>query len=277
MSNIEADQTESTELWHVQLRTGEVRLWSLDQLDAAFQAEIVDGATNVLQDGTMDWVTLGQLLGLDGEAPEAPAAAEEVQALAPAPVAAAPFVPFAAPMEAVSPTPAPVALDAFEERPGNSVRPVVADVGDDLDLEAMGARPRKRGLVGGLVAAALALGGGIFAVTHFSAATASAAPSVAAVAAGLPPIVPETAPPPQPVAAAPIAPVAAAAADSPATSSDARLNDVQKKKLLESDKSKEAMRKSRAAAPSRGHSAAAKEKPVFHKGGDKYDPLNSSL
>jgi hypothetical protein len=51
--------------------------------------------------------------------------------------------------------------------------------------------------------------------------------------------------------------------------------------LLEADKSRAAkMQQQRAAQPSRGGGAASgprKKSDPFHKGGDKYDPLNASL
>ncbi|MBX3206609.1 MAG: hypothetical protein KF764_16165 [Labilithrix sp.] len=52
------------ELWHVQLG-GVVRTMSLDELDAAFQAGIVDERTMVLKGGALHWTTLGDVAGID--------------------------------------------------------------------------------------------------------------------------------------------------------------------------------------------------------------------
>ena len=59
--------------WHVQVARGDVRLWTLDQLDAAFKAELVDESTFVLEVGKTEWMQLGTLLGLGDEEPAAPA------------------------------------------------------------------------------------------------------------------------------------------------------------------------------------------------------------
>jgi len=53
------------EQWHVQIEAGDVRLWTLDQLDAAFKAELVDESTFVLEVGKTEWMQLGTLLGGD--------------------------------------------------------------------------------------------------------------------------------------------------------------------------------------------------------------------
>ena len=62
--------SESETQWHVQVEEGLVKLWSLDQLDAAFKAGLIDETTFVLEDGSTQWLTLGALLGSDE--PEAP-------------------------------------------------------------------------------------------------------------------------------------------------------------------------------------------------------------
>ena len=55
------------EQWHVQIEEGDVRLWTLDQLDAAFKADLVDENTFVLEVGKTEWMQLGALLGGDDE------------------------------------------------------------------------------------------------------------------------------------------------------------------------------------------------------------------
>ncbi|MBX3198754.1 MAG: hypothetical protein KF894_11510 [Labilithrix sp.] len=54
------------ELWHVQLG-GVVRTMSLDELDAAFQAGVVDERTMVLKAGALRWSTLGDAAGIDAQ------------------------------------------------------------------------------------------------------------------------------------------------------------------------------------------------------------------
>jgi hypothetical protein len=58
------------------------------------------------------------------------------------------------------------------------------------------------------------------------------------------------------------------------------LSDDARKALLDADKTRAAkMQQQRAAQPSRGGGSAPARKGSgpFHKGGDKYDPLNASL
>src|ERR1700722_1060488 len=107
-----AADTAETDFWHVQLLNGEVRYWSLDELDEAFQRGDVDGTTFVLKQGDTAWVRLGELLGLD-EAESAPAPAS------------------AAPAHA---SVAPAALQV-DTAPVWSIRPVVADLDAPLDLD----------------------------------------------------------------------------------------------------------------------------------------------
>jgi hypothetical protein len=61
-----------------------------------------------------------------------------------------------------------------------------------------------------------------------------------------------------------------------------RFSEDKKKALLDADKARAAQHQARAsaaaaAAPARRSSYKSDGKTVFHKGGDKYDPLNSSL
>jgi hypothetical protein len=60
--------TMDAEIWRVQLPTGELRAFSLDALDDAFQAGIVHGGTLVLAPGAATWAPLAEIAGLD--APE---------------------------------------------------------------------------------------------------------------------------------------------------------------------------------------------------------------
>lgn len=61
------------ELWHVQLG-GAVRTMTLDELDRAFQSGVIDERTMVLKAGALRWTTLGELAGLESQAPPPPQA-----------------------------------------------------------------------------------------------------------------------------------------------------------------------------------------------------------
>jgi hypothetical protein len=246
----------SEEQWHVQVTKGDVRLWTIDQLDAAFKAELVDESTYVLEVGKTEWMQLGILLGL-GEEEAAPPAAAPI-----APVYAAlapePFVPSVSPVTlGESPSIAPY-----------STAPIAADL-DDLDSPAA-FRSSKKGpkLIGAGVAVVLAAAAA-FAFTHGTPAPDASA-AAAAVAVAPPP--PAPAPPP-PAPAADTKP-----ADDPAGS---RLSGDQKEKLAALDKVHQAriaaQQKSRAAAVTHRKGKASKEKSPFRNGGDKYDPLNAKL
>jgi hypothetical protein len=161
-------------------------------------------------------------------------------------------------------TPAPYEPSFSSSMP--SVRPFVADVDFD-DVPAQFRGSRKRGfvmaavvvtLLGGIGVAAVNLGGGM------SAPSAAAGTSTAVTA----PVAAPVAPPPAPMAI----PELAATAD---THKEVRLNDEQRKAVLDADKARAAKHKARAAAPSR---AKHKNGPTpFHAGGSQGDPLNSSL
>ncbi len=244
------------EQWHVQVEAGDVRLWTLDQLDAAFKAELVDESTFVLEVGKTEWMQLGTLLGIDDE-PSEPLASETPAA----------FVASTSPVS----TYAPVAPVMFSEPPPSmgpySTAPVAADIDDD-ESPASFRGSSKRPLAIGFGVALLAAGVAVFAFTHGTAPEAPA-PAVAAVA---PP------PPAPPPAAAPAADPTQAPTDSNTLA--ARLSHDQLLKLAEADRAHEAkvaaQQKARAAAaPHR--SSHHKEKNPFHSGGDKYDPLNAKL
>lgn len=60
------------EIWHVKLGNGEARSGSLDQLDEAFQAGLIDEQTLVRREGTDTWITLAQAAGLEDAPAPAP-------------------------------------------------------------------------------------------------------------------------------------------------------------------------------------------------------------
>jgi hypothetical protein len=254
-----------TDLWHVQLASGDLEVMTLDQLDDAFNSDRIDENTMVLQGGALKWSRLGEILGLD----------EEPQVAQPLPAFASPLE--TANRQLVVPTP-------FLERPSEemmtpSVRPMAYDVGsstsampDDFDPDMVSLRPSKKkfvviGLAAGLL---LAIGGvGLSKVAGspaLDAAATNANLSSAVVAAS------------QPAAAAP-------KDDSVSADSlpGSRLSDDQKKMLAGMDKKLEDAQKAKAEAAAEraakrvSHGKYKKGKSGLKEGGDEHDPLNATL
>lgn len=187
-------------IWRVQVAGGQIRRWTLDELDAAYRDGVVDEGSFVLAEGCTEWKTLAQILS---ETPE-PSEHEAPLSVAPPPVVA--DIDFA-----------PSELD---------------DV-DDL----MAFRPKRRRWVTALVAAA-AIGGAVFATRHQpivharlvqasavvanvrgAIGRATASPATAATAAPPPAAAPAPAPAP---ASAPSPPAATAAKVAASASASAR-------------------------------------------------------
>jgi hypothetical protein len=304
-------------LWLVQLPSGQECRMTLDLLDDAFQDGLITEDTLIMQDGTTEWVTLREVAGLDAEAEApasgspvdamAPVAAlhETVAASAPAvapAVVAAPVQPaapseprpymdpFAPPIQVapapvaaqmVPPGPAQAAPFVFQNAAQNlslqpqagfpsavpepltrSTAPVAADIDFDLDTVNFG---KKRSPAKWLIGIAAVLGGLGFAAVNMNSAPEAipAAPAAAAPAAPAYESIP-----PEP---APVTP----AVSKPALSDDA------KRALMEADKTRAAKMQQQKASQRGGGSSAPssprKKADPFHKGGDKYDPLNASL
>jgi hypothetical protein len=238
------------EQWHVQVEPGDVRLWTLDQLDAAFKADLVDEKTFVLEVGKTEWMTLGTLLGGDEEEAAPPAKAT---------VGA----------QAASYTPiAPVMFHDMPSNGPNSTAPVATDIDDD-EVPPSLSRSKKPFAVGASIALLVAGAAG-FAFKH-------GVPSMAAPEAPAPVVA--AAPPPAPPPPAPVADTQPAESQQQVA---ARLSRDQLLKLADVDRQNAAKsaekHKERAAAAARHvHTAHTKEKNPFHNGGDKYDPLNAKL
>lgn len=265
-----------TDFWHVRLPNGSVCTLTLDELDDAFQAGQIDENIFVLQHGATAWTTLGALLGIEAAPPAPPARAPAVMV---APTPAAGYASFSTYPSAPSPDSAPF----------GSLRPMVSelDIDEDMNFGRSRSSGKKKALVAFAVAALALVGFGV-ANPNRTAATWSKAQSLfantantpVAAAAAPPPVaapLPAPAPPPpaQPEATAPPAQSAQSDAD--------RLSDDKKKALLDADKARAAQHQAKAsaaaaAAPARRSSNYKSDgKTVFHKGGNKYDPLNSSL
>jgi len=309
MSEVESttDQTESNEpLWQVQLASGQVCRMTLELLDDAFQDGLISENTLIMQDGTTEWVTLRQVAGLDSDTEsEVPAQGVEVAnppVAASAPVAPAPAVatqrapqaymdPFAPPVQAApaatqmmppaatqaapfafqgaNPSFAPQA--GFASTPPDpltrSTAPVAADIDFDLDTVNFG---KKRSPAKWIIGIAAVLGGLGFAAMNMN-TSAETAPAPAAAAPVAAPPAYESTPAAQPAAITP-------AVTKPEPS---RLSDEAKRALAAADKTRSAKMQQQRGSQSRGGGAAPsgprKSKDPFHKGGDKYDPLNASL
>lgn len=244
------------DFWHVQLPSGEVRYYSLEELDEAFQRDEIGAETYVLKQGETSWMRLGELLGLD----DAPAEASVVIARS-VPPGAGPETIAPAAAASFAPPSIPPASFGGNDYGAVSIRPVVADV-DDLDDDVLAAsmKPKKKKMAFVAGGAALALVLGIVGITSASSG------SEQKVAAAAPPPV--------------VAPIVEAA---PAPAPQATLSDDMKKSLLEADKAREAKAAAKAAENAKYRSKTAssyrapKSGQVFHKGGNKYDPLNSAL
>jgi hypothetical protein len=262
MNHYEAAHTEDGDLWHVQLPSGEVRAMTLDQLDDAFQRGLVNESTYVFQEEANQWARLGEVAGLDADEPDWAPSQASAYDYSP-PQGYAQFSASGYP-SAVGP---------------HSTAPVATDVGDyDLEFETDSIRlGKRRGGAGRWIAVAMVLGGVGFAANKMGGisalvAAAGAPPPTPVVAAEIKPVV---APPPVAVEPPPPAEAAKVAKD------DTRFNDDQKKALLEADKARaekarQIVQHRREAAPVR-KSPRPSGPPVFHKGGNPHDPLNSSL
>ncbi len=231
------------EFWHVQLPSGEVRYWNLEELDEAFQRDEISAQTYVLKEGETAWMRLGELLGLD-EVPER---------------VAVPITPYS-----IGSIPPPSSADVASV---NSIRPVVADLSDmdlpDDDLVAA-MKPKKKNMafIGGGVGVALLLA--IVGLTRASGGSE-------AVAAAAPP-----APAPVPVVAP--APEMPAVSAQSTLSDDVKRQLAEADKAREAKAAQKAAERAAEAAKYASHHpgrGVAKTGNVFHQGGSKYDPLNA--
>ncbi len=257
------------DLWYVKLPNGDVHRATLDQIEQAFEAGHVDGKTMVLATGETEWKTLGELAGLDDQPAEATPAAPPVQARVP--------------VQSVTPTPA-FATSYAPPQP-NSLRPVSMDFGGGLD-DDLPFRPssRKRWGVALFAAAAVAGIAGVAVMRpglrHAIMGAGGTESAAAALPAPLPatPVIPEATPPEPPRAA----PHPTAMADSPSNDSPLtpRFTDQQRQKLLTADKQRDDRTKAHATnhvAGASAHGAPKMKSSGFTTGGNKFDPLNSSI
>lgn len=300
MSNAAVDQDETEDRYYTQVDAGDVRLFTLDQLDAAFNAGLIHENTYVCLEGSSEWLTLAEVAGLGDEEPVS----------APQPVAQP--VPQYAAYAAPQVTSAPYSVAPMV---APSIRPVTSDLSFDDDFEMMAMRPKRR--IGKVLAGVAVLGlaglgfavvqsGGIKlpkldlgAVSGQSAAasltlsslkdSSQAAKPVAATPAPAPSPVAEAAKPEPPKEEAKPAEATATSdkADDPkseAKKADDRFSEEMKEALLAKDKKQAATSKTKKAARAAAtkHTAAKAGKAKgsgggFKAGGSAYDPLNGKL
>lgn len=169
---------------------------------------------------------------------------------------------------------------ASDSAPFGSLRPMVSEVDlDELDFKPRFRSSGKRKALFVFGVAAVALAGFAMANPNRAATAWSKAQSLwaaknASASQAVAPPAPDPVPPTQPQATAATPPAQS-------TPSDAdRLSDEKKRALLDADKARAAQHQAKASAAAPAHRSSSYKsdgKTVFHKGGDKYDPLNSSL
>jgi hypothetical protein len=295
MSYAAVAQDETEDRYHTQIEAGDVRLFTLDQLDAAFNAGLIHENTYVCLEGGSDWLTLAEVAGLGDEEPVSapvPVVVPVPRALAPAPA-----------WGGVAASPRVIPIASYSSAP-YSVAPVTNDLSFDNDYEMMAMRPKRRAgkIVAGL--AVLVLAGLAFAVVQSggiklpnlhldsNVAQASAAslslsnlkdstPKPAAA-----PVI-ET-PKPEAVKVEEAKPEATTAnADASAKKTDGRFSEEMKAALLNKDKlnkdktqatgQKQKKAARGALATKKAGKAAKSSSGGFKSGGSAYDPLNAKL
>jgi hypothetical protein len=293
MPNAAVVQDESEDRYFTQVDEGDVRLFTLDQLDAAFNAGLIHENTYVCLEGDSQWLTLAEVAGLGDEEPvSAPhliaAQAPQVhQHVAAAPAYRAPASVAPQYVDA-GPYGAPIVNSVAPMVMPRSIPPVSSDLDDDMEMFARRKRP-----LGKIIAAVAVLGlaGVGFAVIQSgglrlpklndSVAEASAASlSIAKVEAKPTPVV--EAPKPEAPKAAEDAKPAEPAAEAGAGAQkkgDDRFSEDMKAALLNKDKtaSKKTVSKKTARAAVAAKPKASKGGGGFKSGGSAYDPLNGKL
>jgi hypothetical protein len=303
MSHAAVAQDETEDRYHTQVEAGDVRLFTLDQLDAAFNVGLIHENTYVCLEGSSEWLTLAEVAGLGDEEPE--------------PVSA-PF-PVAAPVSYYSAPPSVAPQSPYSVAPmvmPRSIAPVVNDLSFDDDYEMMAMRPKRR--IGKVLAALAVVGlaAAGFAVVQSGGIQGLKLPKLLgsnvgqATAASLSlSTLNETAhttpQPPAPVEAAKPEPKVeetkpADAAPTPATDAtkagtdktadadktdkktDDRFSEDMKAALLNKDKQHVVEQKHKkaarvAVATKQSPSGKTKGTPGFKSGGSAYDPLNGKL
>ena len=296
MSQAAIAQDEADDRYYTQVEAGDVRLFTLDQLDAAFNAGLIHENTYVCLEGDSQWQTLGEVAGLGQEEEEsAPISAQVLTphyGLAASPsVLPAHYTPAATLVPSIAPVVNDLSLTDFDSdmlsmRPKRRLGKVVAGLAV-LSLGALGFMVVQSGGLRGLklpmpdkvdgrsAAASLSLSG----LNEPTKASQPKPPE--APAAELPKVEPS-----QPSSGA--SALEAKGKEEPAApaaqKNDARFSDEMKAALLSKDKQQASSQKSkkavRATASSNqrlAKSGKAKGSSGFTAGGSAYDPLNGKL
>lgn len=306
MSYAATVQDETEDRYHTQVEAGDVRLFTLDQLDAAFNAGLIHENTYVCLEGDSNWLTLGEVAGLADEEPVSapvPVMASVPQAR---PLTAAPAYGFAAAPSVIPAAPCSVAPMVMPR----SIAPVSNDLSFDDDFEMMAMRPKRRAgkVVAGLAVLALAgLGfavvqsGGIklpklnldgnvgqasaasLSVSNLKDSQSTPKPVAAPVVEAAKPEAPKVEAAKPEVASSSDAAKAAekAEADASAKKGEDRFSEEMKAALLNKDKKQASGQKqkktARAAVAVKRAGKAGKSSSGFKTGGSAYDPLNGKL
>ncbi len=256
------------DFWQVQLASGEICVWTIEELDEAFQSNQVHERTLVKKLGDEEWSTLAVVAGLE----EAPAVAP-----VPAPVPTSPeTLPSMSAVPASVPPAGPSSLAPVATSLGSipapaasaSVAPpATAEVRRELEIEIEPSfKSRHRGLVVAGVLAALFAGLGGAAIKFAGSATAAGSSVQPNTLTTDVHHLPQTPTGDDPFIAKP-------------------LTDDQKRALIEADKKRaEELDKKRKAAEAEraAHAPSGPRRPAGKgadlKGSDnRYDPLNGSL
>jgi hypothetical protein len=314
MSNAAA-QDETEDRYYTQVDAGDVRLFTLDQLDAAFNAGLIHENTYVCLEGESEWLTLGEVAGLNDE--EEPISAQQPVAqpipeqaqLGAQPFQSVPYHPPMTPPRSAAGSSAPYSVAPVVVAPvAPSLRPVTSNLAFDDDFEMMAMRPKRRlgkvlGVVAVLGVAAAAFGvvqsGGIRLPKFGEGSGQMAAASLslhdsqpAAKPASIAPAAEPTKPEPPKEEAKPAEP--SAASDKPAEGAEKadgdtakkgeeRFTEAMKAALLNKDKKEATESKHKKAART---AVAAKRATTtkankgssgFKSSGSAYDPLNGKL
>jgi hypothetical protein len=271
-------------LWYVQLSDGDVHRVTLDQLDEGFQAGHVDANTMVLAAGAAQWAKLGQLAGIDEAPPPRVAPSEPrppppvaMRIDAPPPLRSPPRAQAAAPPRVRSPAGTSVL---------SSYRPVSVDL-SELDLEM--ALPRGSGKRWFVAVAAIAMVGSasavavtqpLFAQPYLSRLGLHGISLRSVAAAALPPRLVTIDRPPSVTAlsAVPVFTPLPATGSSPVPPD--RIADDPRHSPPATGKPHRAKAKAHKIGLGRGAShgpSVQKDSPTLTTGGNKYDPLSSSI
>ena len=243
MSSHDNTASMSTDLWRVQLATGEVRAMTLDALDDAFQANIITESTPVLPPGATAWTRLADAAGLDTATPPS--------------------------HESNVPSVAPMAVSLGESTGDATPYGARLDLSPDLDIDALEdeAFKPKRGRIFAVIGlAALCAGGLGFAATRVGNIADVARSSLSA---------------PGPKAAAAAPPPAVDLNDvTPGKTlteeQKAKLAEADKAREAAAAARDAKRKQDRPSAPTR-RGARDKTTTPFVNGGNKYDPLNGAL